>query len=122
MRAAAGVLTLIGCLAGGLAPCSAEDQESWVNAPRKPPPGVQHETFRSNSMRHDVSYNIYLPPEYAQSDRRFPVVYLLHGSGRYGHESGALYALSARTLDPAIKAKQVPPCICVLVMAGRNSW
>jgi len=122
VRAAAGVVTLIGCLAGGLAPCSAAGQESWVNPPGKPLPGVQHKTFRSNSMNHDVGYNLYLPPEYAQSDRRFPVVYLLHGYGRYGHESGALYSVSARTLDEAIKAKQVPPCIWVAVMAGRTSW
>jgi hypothetical protein len=39
MRAAAGVLTLIGCLAGGLATSSAADPESWVNPPRKPPSG-----------------------------------------------------------------------------------
>jgi enterochelin esterase-like enzyme len=119
MRVAAGVLTLIGCLAGGLARCSAADPESWVNPPGKPPPGVQHKTFRSNSMKHDVGYNIYLPPEYARSDRRFPVVYLLHGGG--GHESRHFFPIAAQTLDGAIKAKQMPPCICVFAMAGRTS-
>jgi enterochelin esterase-like enzyme len=119
MRAAAGVLALIGCLAGRLALCSAADPETWVHPPGKLPPGVQHKTFRSNSMKHDVGYNIYLPPEYARSDFRFPVVYLLHGGG--GHESRHFFPSAAQTLDRAIKGKQVPPCICVFAMAGRTS-
>jgi len=118
MRAAAGVLTLIGCLAGGLAPCSAEDPERWVNPPGKPVPGVQHKTFHSRSMNCDVGYNISLPPEYTQSDRRFPVVYLLHGWN--SNESTAVW--TAQTFDQAIKQKKVPPCIYVCVMAGRHSW
>src|SRR5580700_4354026 len=70
-------------------------------------------------MKHEVGYNIYLPPEYAQSDRRFPVIYVLHGASAYQHESALVW--TAPTLDQAIKQKQVPPCIYVCGMAGRHS-
>jgi enterochelin esterase-like enzyme len=119
MRAVAAVLTMISCLARRLAPCSAAEGENWVNPPSKPLPGVEHKTFRSNSMKHDVGYNIYLPPEYAKTDRRFPAVYYLHGGG--GHESWYAYPTIVGVLDKAIKAKQVAPCICVFVIAGRTS-
>jgi endo-1,4-beta-xylanase len=118
MRAVVAMLTLIGCLAGGLAPCSAADPERWVNPPGKPPPGVEHKTFRSNSMKLDVGYNIYLPPDYAKSQRRFPVVYFLHQLG--ANESSLL--MTIRTLDQAIKEKKVAPCILVLPNAGKTSW
>lgn len=53
--------------------------ESWVNPPQKPIPGVEHRTFHSVSMQRAVRFNIYLPLGYADSDKRFPVVYYLHG-------------------------------------------
>jgi putative tributyrin esterase len=40
---------------------------------------VKNETFRSASLGRDMHYRIYLPQAYAQSERRFPVLYLLHG-------------------------------------------
>ncbi|MCI0356496.1 MAG: hypothetical protein L0099_15885, partial [Acidobacteria bacterium] len=37
-------------------------------------------TFRSDTIKGDVSYVIYLPPSYdKEKDRRYPVVYWLHG-------------------------------------------
>lgn len=60
----------------------------WVNAPKQLPAGVTHSTFRSPSMNLDVGYCIYLPPTYKKSEgsqKRFPVVYYLHG-GRPGSE------------------------------------
>lgn len=39
-------------------------------------------TFYSHAMQMQRSYEIYLPPSYAQaSDRAYPVLYLLHGDG-----------------------------------------
>jgi putative tributyrin esterase len=40
---------------------------------------VKNETFRSASLGRDMHYRIYLPQTYAQPERRFPVLYLLHG-------------------------------------------
>lgn len=45
-------------------------------------PGVRYETFPSPAAGSIVSYHVFVPPEYdAQPDRRFPVLYWLHGSG-----------------------------------------
>ena len=90
----------------------------WVNPPPNPPTGVAHHTFRSASMNVDVGYNIYLPPEYEkQADRRFPVVYFLHGS--QGNESRSLHV--AQTLHQAIKAGHLQPMMMVFVNGGHNS-
>lgn len=72
-----------------VSPASAQRKVRW-NAPPEEwqwvvdeaAPGTTHHTLRSDSMRRDVGYNIYLPPSYEQSvDRRYPVVYFLHGAG-----------------------------------------
>ncbi len=40
---------------------------------------VKNEMFHSASLGRDMRYRIYLPQNYAQPNRRFPVLYLLHG-------------------------------------------
>jgi endo-1,4-beta-xylanase len=97
-------------------------QEKWVNPPGKQkwPAGCRHETFRSTSMQLEVGYNIYLPPDYANGESRFPVIYWLHGFG--ANESYYLYPTFVGVLDKAIKGKKVSSCICVFVNAGRSSW
>jgi enterochelin esterase-like enzyme len=92
--------------------------ENWNNPPKTPPAGVEHKTFMSASMKVEVGYNIYLPPDYVASpDKRYPVIYYLHGRG--GNESSNLAAFGL--LDGAIKEKKVPSIIYVHAMAGRNS-
>lgn len=92
--------------------------ENWNNPPKTLPAGVEHRTFMSASMKVEVGYNIYLPPDYATSgDKRYPVIYYLHGRG--GTESSNLQAFTL--LDEAIKAAKVPPVLYVHAMAGRNS-
>jgi len=89
----------------------------WVNPlPEKwNVPGLRHETFASQIAGRRVGYLILLPPEYPQSDQRYPVVYYLHG-GRPGDETrGAKIAESIariRTQNP------VDPAIYVLVNGG----
>ena len=59
------------------APASAQ----WTTAPVTAP-GVQYRTFSSAAAGTTVSFHIYLPPAYAnEPNRRFPVLYWLHGSG-----------------------------------------
>src|SRR6476619_4324859 len=55
----------------------------WVNKPKagQLPAGVAHHTYYSGSMKHDVGYCIYLPPDYSTSSKRYPVIYNLHGAG-----------------------------------------
>jgi enterochelin esterase-like enzyme len=40
---------------------------------------IEEKTVKSNIMNRSVNYTIYLPPDYSQSERTYPVVYLLHG-------------------------------------------
>ena len=53
----------------------------WVTAAAEGP-GVSFHTMGSEARGGPVSFHIYVPPDYAADpDRRFPVVYWLHGSG-----------------------------------------
>jgi len=42
---------------------------------------VREATFHSASLGVDKTYEVYLPASYAQGDKRYPVVYMLHGLG-----------------------------------------
>jgi putative tributyrin esterase len=42
-------------------------------------PRVQERTFHSKALDREMHYMIVLPAEYASSQRRYPVLYLLHG-------------------------------------------
>jgi len=58
---------------------------TWVVPPETSYHGVSHHTYLSKSMQTKVGYNIYLPDGYEKSEKRYPVIYHLHGSG--GNES-----------------------------------
>jgi endo-1,4-beta-xylanase len=94
----------------------------WVNPfPKDNYPGLHHRTFRSEANGVDVGYCIYLPPGYdepAHKDRRFPVVYWLHG-GRPGSETKSI-AMTVH-VDRAIRAGDVPPMIYVFPNGGAVS-
>jgi enterochelin esterase-like enzyme len=80
------------------------------------PTGVTHQTYRSASMKRDVGYCIFLPPSYAaRADRRYPVIYHLHGAG--GNETRSIY--SAKVLQEGILAGRWPEMIMVFPNGGR---
>lgn len=90
----------------------------WVNRPKTLPQGVSHAVFRSPSMGLDVGYCIYLPPEYREptaSEKRFPVVYYLHG-GRPGSELKSVKL--ATEIHRQIASSAVPDMIYVFVNGG----
>jgi enterochelin esterase family protein len=93
-------------------------QECWVNPPKEAITGVEHRTFQSASMKRAVGFNLYLPPGYADSNKRFPVVYYLHGMTDCESTHPQLFAI----LDQAIRAGEVPPMILVYSMCGRTSF
>jgi enterochelin esterase-like enzyme len=68
-------------------------------------------------------YNIYLPPSYdTTSDKRYPVIYVLHGYT--GTESG-LFGLVSNTLDAMIESGEVREMIAVFPNGSnrlRGSW
>jgi len=96
---------------------------SWVNPPtaERTHPRLAHATFLSPSMDINVGYNIYLPPGYedaSNANRRYPVVYYLHG-GRPGNES--LSVGLASPIHGAVKSGAVRPIIFVWVNGGKVS-
>lgn len=52
---------------------------NFINLPEKAPHGVLHKIFYSNLVKQEVGYNIYLPPDYVKTDKKYPVMYWLHG-------------------------------------------
>lgn len=94
----------------------------WVNKPTqflaKKLPYVKHATFQSPSMKTSVGFCIYLPPHYndtKQGDRRFPVVYYLHG-GRPGSELKSIRL--AEQIHQHISDGSIAPMIYVFVNGG----
>ncbi|MCA9033677.1 MAG: 1,4-beta-xylanase [Planctomycetaceae bacterium] len=88
----------------------------WVNPLRQALPSTKHATFRSPSMGIDVGYCIYLPPAYESSpEKRFPVVYYLHG-GRPGSELKSVRLVEK--IHPLMADGAVPPMIYVFVNGG----
>lgn len=78
-------------------------------------------TAPSAVLGHDVGLAVYLPPGYGTPhDRRYPVVYLLHGTQGGGEDwldAGGLQAIA----DQLILDREIPPLIIVTPDAG-NSW
>lgn len=90
---------------------------TWVNPPPAQIVRVQHRVLASASMKRDVGYNIYLPPDYESATRRYPVIYWLHGAG--GNESSSLWI--AEEFDKAVRANLVEPAILVFPNGGRKT-
>ncbi len=73
-------ITFLLCLIIAKFPPAVESRETEnVAAPSGGSLTVKNETFHSASLGRDMHYRIYLPQSYAQPERRFPVLYLLHG-------------------------------------------
>src|SRR5579871_4047867 len=59
-----------------------EDARQWVDPDHSDLGDLKFKTFHSNTINGDVSYMIYLPPDYAQDkDARYPALYQLPASG-----------------------------------------
>lgn len=71
------------------------------------------ETFRSAAIGRDYKYTVYLPDGYQKDNKRYPVLYLLHGAG--GDENEWLYKGGAKeTLDALIARRLIKPMIVVM--------
>lgn len=73
----------------------------------------QMQSFDSQAMGMQRQYGVILPPGYAQnSDRRYPVIFLLHG----GHDDARAYADKygiVPLLDQLYRSKKLPPSIVI---------
>jgi S-formylglutathione hydrolase FrmB len=113
------VSTLIGSCLGAVSaavghaaePAAPRPDLAWVT-PEIIAPGVSFHTFESAAAKATVSYHLFTPAAYGREpDRRFPVVYWLHGSG------GGLPGIPkvAARFAAAIEAGKAPPCLVVFV-------
>ena len=81
---------------------------------------VRDLSFKSESLGRTMPYSIYLPPDYATSAKRYPVLYMLHGMGGT-HEEWAQYGLFAAA-DRMIRAHEIRPLIIVLPQGDQAYW
>lgn len=81
---------------------------------------IEEQIIKSNILKKDVKYTIYLPADYSTSDRTYPVVYLLHG---YSDDNTGWLQFGEinRYADKAINDGTIPPMIIVMPN-GDSSW
>ena len=77
--------------------------------------------FKSKVLDRSVAYSIYLPSDYEPSNRRYPVLYLLHG---YGDNEIAWVQFGEihNTVDNAIESGEIPPMIIVMPAADSTYY
>ncbi len=84
-------------------------EPQWVT-PAVAAPRLSHGTFHSRVAGTEVSYHIYVPEAYdALTERRFPVLYYLHG--HRGGLEGLMFL--SRHFDAGIRAGAIPPMLVV---------
>jgi len=96
-----------------LAPCAVVHAQ-WDTGPVVAP-RVEYRTFASAAAGATVSFHVWTPPNYdTEPNRRFPVLYWLHGSGSPTSSVAPMSSLFAN----AIAEGQMPPTIVVFP----NGW
>lgn len=80
---------------------------------------VTEHSFYSENLERDYPYVAYVPDGYSDTEARYPVVYLLHGSlGDAGNWTE--YGQAKRILDDLIASGEIPPTL--VIMPGSLSW
>lgn len=74
---------------------------------------IEEQNIKSDILKHNVKYTIYLPADYETSNRNYPVVYLLHGYGD-DHTGWLQFGEINRYADKAIAEGKIPPMIIVM--------
>lgn len=84
---------------------------------------IDSSSYSSRALHGDEgSFLVYLPPGYASTATRYPVVYLLHGDDQT--DSSFLQIGVQGTLDRLIAQHAIPPTIAVMIQGGpgTNNW
>jgi len=83
---------------------------------------IDSSSFSSAALHGTGSFRVYLPPGYASTAARYPVLYLLHGN----HQTADSFLQMGlqRTLDRLIARHAIPPTIAVMIQGGpgANDW
>lgn len=90
------------------------DEEQLVLVPAPMPPGLETVEFYSPAVDRRMKFDILLPEDYARSEARYPVVYLLHGYMQN-------YTVWGRNLGAAVYARNLRDLILVIPDGG-NTW
>lgn len=76
-------------------------------------------TFSSKSG-YKMNYSVYLPEDYATSQRSYPVVYLLHGFS--DDETGWIqFGQANQIMDKGVREGRIPACI-LIIPDGNDTW
>ena len=83
---------------------------------------IDSSSFPSAALRREGSFLVYLPPGYANTAMRYPVIYLLHGNEQT--DDSFLQIGLQGTLDRLISRHAIPPTIAIMIQGGRgaNEW
>lgn len=96
-------------------PLTGVDSRPWT-MPGQTSPGFLHTGFHSVVLDREIGVNVMFPPDYeSQPQRRFPVLYLLHGLGGNEHSEAARFG---KELLVAMRDGRIPPCIVVAPNTG----
>lgn len=77
-------------------------------------------SFKSVILESERSYAVYLPPDYDISERRYPVLYLLHGSG--DDQTGWVqFGEVLHIADNAIKSGKATPMVIIMPDANTGT-
>jgi enterochelin esterase-like enzyme len=81
---------------------------------------MEQHTYFSQVSGQEESCQIYLPPDYDQTDRRYPVLYLLHG---WPYAAADWDSLGVEEVaDASIQAGTLPPFIIVLPRSSERMY
>lgn len=82
---------------------------------------IEQKAVKSIILNRSVNYTTYLPPDYDQSERTYPVVYLLHG---YTDDNTGWLQFGEinRYADRAIAAGIIPPMIIIMPDADSSFY
>jgi enterochelin esterase-like enzyme len=83
---------------------------------------IDSSSYSSPALHGAGSFLVYLPPGYASTTTRYPVIYLLHGNGQT--DNSFLRMGVQGTLDRLIARHTIPPTIAVMIQggSGTNNW
>ncbi len=91
----------------------------WVDPDHTAPDGMLYKTFHSGTINGDVSYLVYLPPDYERDvSARYPVMYDLPASGGTPKRDGTEIV---HRVDAAIRASKIQPMIVIAVNGLRGN-
>ena len=102
--------TLMLLVALGLSSSSALGQEARV---------IHHSVFSQSMGGRDWGFNIYLPPSYDTSDKRYPVIYVLHGGNSDEH---GMTFIAKNYVQTYILNNKIPEAILVFPNGGRDHF